>query len=604
MNTFSESDYSDEESDARPIETFTTFTDDPSETESGTESGDEIGASSQQQQLAQENEEDFSQAIAYIESNRALYKEYLEVRKRGEELAVQPPRPGQLVPSVSRRRTFRPIPIERDDMYEQKVKSLLLYMLYKTTGNLDRAKELLRTKAKKWLKYYLSQFLLFGVLPGFLENPSGEGFEQRYFIWTKGEQGLLPRAPQDLAITSNNFSEYVGVLPFEGWSKRHLYTYLSVNIIPTILERLGVSIDMSLFSKMINRKLSAKVMKNLIKLHVENPESLILRDVIDGMKADFESERILGRRTRRFSISDFHVRKLYLVIFDILRKKLIRKKQLLAKMKSVVQPRRESKRFRWQKLCTPGGLDTVFNMEELREVASWENIPEHMFMTKRELCGELAQRFENVINGKKKIESRCVNPQTIMMTDTSDVPPEFFYAYTHNNKVYCDDIRDLQKHFQTSGATHPWDRTPVSEALVRTVDSWYNQLVRKTTIMDDLFTAPGGDYQMSETSLLSSKVADFLSKLNYPNSGQLLIDADTEHTLAFVDALVDEGIMSNQERRMLSAIDNLTQYKLTMIEILMVKIRNDPDMVQVPGARQPLSTVAINLSNVYNEVFN
>ena len=140
----------------------------------------------------------------------------------------------------------------------------------------------------------------------------------------------------------------------------------------------------------------------------------------------------------------------------------------------------------------------------------------------------------------------------------------------------------------------------MSQRLVRNVDIWYNKLLDTTVTMDDLFTEP--EPVMSVSSILSSKATEFVSQLNYPNNVTYFINADLNKIKAFVNELVTEGIMFPAEKARLSIIADATQYKLLLIDILLLKFRNDPAQITLENG-QVLSSLAINTSNIYNNHF-
>jgi WD domain, G-beta repeat len=269
--------------------------------------------------------------------------------------------------------------------------------------------------------------------------------------------------------------------------------------------------------------------------------------------------------------------------------------------KSVVDNKEpyNKKRFKWQNLCVPSKLGQTLDEDELRELASMENIPHSMSLSKRELCTELAQRFQTVIEQKTRIEPKCINVKSIMGEDVNDIAPEFFYTYLHNNKIYCDDIRSLNKHFQTNGAVNPYDRTPLSSKIVKQVKELLTRLERSTITLEDLFVSP---VVVPEKSILSAKLAELGGMLNYPNNPTKFIESDLDRVKTFVDALISESIMTSQEKRVLSIMNDATKYKIQLLEMLMTKIRNDSSQIVLENG-QRLSTIAINLSNVYNNLF-
>jgi uncharacterized cysteine cluster protein YcgN (CxxCxxCC family) len=264
-------------------------------------------------------------------------------------------------------------------------------------------------------------------------------------------------------------------------------------------------------------------------------------------------------------------------------------KKSWGKLRESVQTGKKSERFKWQSLCKPRHFNDVFDMDELRDLALDEGIPQHLFLTKRELCYEFAKRFD---------EPKCINNTSITLTDIHDIPPEFFYSYTHNNKVYCDDIRDLQRHFNTNGEKHPIDRSPVSQDLVNQVNYWFHHLSNTTNSMKDFDSEP---VELPASSILSSKAAAFASLLNYPNNIHHFITADSQTIKRFIEKLIEENLMSRVERAKISVINDITSYKSTLLDMLTLKIKNDPATILV-GDRI-LSTVAINISNVWNEIF-
>ena len=89
--------------------------------------------------------------------------------------------------------------------------------------------------------------------------------------------------------------------------------------------------------------------------------------------------------------------------------------------------------------------------EVLRRWANEYGIPSHdphtqRPKTKRALCAELAQLWDAQMDAQmdthRAVHSTCHNPAGILGENVADIPPEFFYHYTHDDGfVYCDDIR-------------------------------------------------------------------------------------------------------------------------------------------------------------------
>ena len=109
---------------------------------------------------------------------------------------------------------------------------------------------------------------------------------------------------------------------------------------------------------------------------------------------------------------------LYISLFQLKKQRMTYLNRKLRKHATEIQQKHrksETVRFRWQKLCRPTSLQRAFNLDELRDLAAFEGIPEYLFQTKAELCTELAQRFERVIQGKAKVIPKCINTSSLML---------------------------------------------------------------------------------------------------------------------------------------------------------------------------------------------
>lgn len=485
---------------------------------------------------------------------------------------------------------------------------------------------------RKPLVYLIREYLYFGVCPS-LANLVSNGvavdddvvsigdntFQYRYFIWRREGDDKIGHPPSGIGITEINYEEYRKNRT-QGWSRKQLTAFVTTNVIPELLNMTNLRIAFT--NKYYNKRVHFGMHSlNLVTTLYIRFHDQFFNSTVAEIFTSLEQKRIrynqalmrLNQYYDTLRLADFETsllrnagRKMLDTYSSLLELKRQRMRFLNRKLRqhaiTVQQQNRkpETVRFRWQKLCKPTSLQRAFSLDELRDLAAFEGIPEYLFQTKAEICGELAQRFERVIQGKAKVIPKCINTSSLMLTDLADIPPEFFYSYIHNNKIYCDDIRDLYRHFKTQGAKHPIDRTTVSDRLIRNVVYWYQKLNDTTTTMDDLFTEP--EPVLSASSMLTSKATEFVSQLNYPNSVTFFIDADLREMKAFVDELVTENIIFPAERARLNAIDDATQYKLLLIDVLLLKFRNDPAQIRLANG-QTLSSLAINASNVYNNHF-
>jgi len=284
------------------------------------------------------------------------------------------------------------------------------------------------------------------------------------------------------------------------------------------------------------------------------------------------------------------------VIIDSFKKIIITRENLYKKIRNITN---NKDRFKWQSLCSAKKLNDNLTLEDLKNLAIIDNLPGFENKSKRELCLDFAKKFEMMIFNKKDTIPKCINTTSILLTPLEDIPPEFFFSYSHNNKIYCDDIRELYEHLKNS------DKEPISGTLLPTskieqIKDWYEYIKKTANTLDDFNEEI---IPMSISSQVSAKLAQFGSKLNYPNSLELFRNADKEKIELFVTKLFDENIINQSEMRELSAFTDLNQYKLQLLEKLIIKIRNDPQQINVEGQRESLSAIAINISNLYNEVF-
>lgn len=452
--------------------------------------------------------------------------------------------------------------------------------------------------------FYIRQYLYFGICPELMnENERDIQFRKEYFLWQKIDSPT-PRPTRDMILTPENFRQFSnGTVPFLVWTKQHYCTFIYTVILPELYQKLNKRMRSHIGVDWLVENVKSWYLKRIIKDYMKNKDKFFeQRDIQKArlFKCPFNKEQF----KETFEYDSYDLSGVY-YMYELLWKHMCHNRQdaeaLWKKTSEQFIKHKDNTRFTWQKMCSPNYFKQ-YSKEELQEVAALEGIPSHLFLTKRELCGELAKNFSNLIFGKKRIEGQCNNSTTIIAgDDISNIPPEFFYAYSHNGRIFCDDIRDLQKLFASNGNKHPYDNTKLSKFVVNDVNRWHKHLVDTTMSMEDYDAAP--EIQMSNTSLLSSKGALLLSKLNYPNDLRFFISADIEKVKYFITELRNEEIITRQEYMSLSILQNNEQLKLTLIELLVNKINNDPQRITVSGSLEPLSSIAINLSNVYNEIF-
>ena len=433
---------------------------------------------------------------------------------------------------------------------------------------------------------YLKQYVYFGIVPMWLSDAELESQRLKLnynFIWRKEDDADIHSPPLDVLITNDNFFDYRSNNT-QGWSKNQLVTYFETNIVPD-WNALGAHInpESKVFRRLVKNGLKRSTLKKMVSHYIndKDTELQLYKTIIDAEPCNDDDVDNTGT----------HHTWLYLLLCYLHTFRTNLKQKLL----KAVEKSSTTNRFKWSNLCQPDKLGQRFDMDELRELASLEGIPLFLFLTKRELCAELSKRFQTVIEQKLKVQSRCTNTTSILGDELNDIPPEFFYAYEHNNKVYCDDIRYLKQQFDTN-RKNPYDNLPVSTEVVTQVNEWYDHLTRVTNTMEDLFVSPQVQ-GTSEKSVLSSKAAELGNLLNYVNI-TLFLESNKETVDRFVHTLFDEEILTNNELYSLNATGgDLVKYKTQIVELLITKIKHELHN----GAAY--SSIAINTSVVFREIF-
>jgi hypothetical protein len=421
-----------------------------------------------------------------------------------------------------------------------------------------------------------------GLEPEDTLEVNGKTYEYRYFLWIKNDDPNLIPANSEEIITTQNFLNHKLALFDGGWSLLQLKTFVITNILPIILQKaqLNLNIEHPAYKKCISSTFKGKrdlsgLIINFIKTNLDHYDP----------NTNYNSRDLYAIYNRFIRCLKFQQEKV--------RSKLHKRFRKIAERQ---QPKIIS-RFKWMNVCS------VFNQmddEDLYEFAAAERIPYANMMSKREICAELAKKMQERITSVNKLKAQCSNEDSIFtMEPVKDISPEFFYAYKHNNQVYCDDIRDLVTHFRTRGNRHPIDRTPVPPKLVNLIMNEYKYLESITNTMKDLNGSP--EEIISPQSVLTSKATNFTSLLNYPNPTDLFINSDSTLFREFINSLIQEHILSNNEYRNIYAGRDLLDQKTRFLDIITLKIMNDPNQIQTPTGT--LSQLSINTSHVYNETF-
>jgi hypothetical protein len=102
---------------------------------------------------------------------------------------------------------------------------------------------------------------------------------------------------------------------------------------------------------------------------------------------------------------------------------------------------------------------------------------------------------------------------------------------------------------------------------------------------------------MSKSSQLSAKATTFVNLLIHPNDINYFKESDEAIFNEFLMYLEDENIVSEREVSQIFSFDDLIDKKIALVDLLTLKIRNDPYVVD------GISSMSSNITDVYNSVF-
>lgn len=420
-------------------------------------------------------------------------------------------------------------------------------------------------------------------------------YRYTYFLWIRENDPKVQPANPNEVITTSNFDNYAQRFIFDsGWSENQLRTFITTTIMPPILQAAGLSINIEhpVYKQCIRRILSDKNdMGRAIKHYINTNSIEIGQSMTWDMVHNFNLNATRGHP--------------FYILFNLI--KCLRKTQIPVRLNIRDKFKRAAKnamdthyqrRFKWMNLCN---ILNEIPKEDLIELAQIEGVSDVSMLNKRQLCAELSKKYNERINKVHSTKSQCSNQDSVLTLEPiNDIAPEFFYAYTHNNVMYCDDIRQLVKYFDRFGAIHPADRTRLPERLIATIRSEYDKLKRITNHMQD-FNAQEEEPIMSLQSTLTAKSSTFTSLLNYPNPTQLFMDSNSELFNRFINKLKDEFILSRNEISQINSGESLMDKKIRFLDIITLKIINDPEQINTPSGQ--LSSIAINTTHVYNDTF-
>lgn len=460
-----------------------------------------------------------------------------------------------------------------------------------------------------------------------LEYP---GYKWFYFMWIHPDDKNLIKASEDKVFTPSSMTEYNLTNHNFGWTTKQIKTYYNATIVPYILQKYlpEINPNHSKYQSLIKRIYPTKrIMVYLIKHFLQNnnlesllPPSLKVQELLDVIETRSEPlthdelNHILFSLDKRYVTSRCIYLLLKLKIKQMEIKKSLQEKILRIRTRVEEQDLPGKYKYKWERMCAKL---TKLDLEDLRELALVEGITFVHMKSKRELCKELYEKLDRMVEELSSYSKQCQNdfsvltsdnvPKTLQEIDQPDfIKSQYLFTYKHNGLVYCDDIRALYKYINETGKVynrtlneyeymHPDTRSPLSQANVRAITREYNNLVQKIITLHD---ENDETTQLTPEQILSSTSTDFVSKLPYPKDVGLYINSDQDKFEEFISELISIGILSQNEITNIQG--DLISRKIELARLLLQKIEGNTIMTSDGRA---ISESAYDIREIYNEIF-
>lgn len=472
----------------------------------------------------------------------------------------------------------------------------------------------------------------------------GEKYKYAYFIWRREGDPNIRRADKSEIVTRENFKNY-SRFDTIGWSVKQLRTFFATHILPILLKKCNIKINTNLpnYKKIIDNISFKQPLNTLIDEYIRT--NTIPIDMNNVSKIKMEVNRLSNYLE---DISPYDITKdmryhfgLYNFIAALLIQKGIIQKSLQQKIINI-RTRIENKqstrfKYKWQQMCAKL---TKWDIEQLRELAVIENIQNYQIKSKRELCKEFEEILQRKIDDQRhqmiryipdpekprdtkdkqlnelferhiqnnltpneqrhkqrypeQYSQKCQNNDSLLGDDLTDIKPEFFFIYKHNNKIFCDDIRTLYDQvIKRQEINNPYDRTPLSQEVIRSIEKTYNKLKDTMVSLKD----EENEQPIPLQSILTSKTTDLLALFFHHAPMENFLYSDEITFAHFVMYLINDFILSEREALNIINLPDLQSKKIGLVDLLTMKIRTDENVVD------GFSSMASNITDIYNNVF-
>lgn len=204
-------------------------------------------------------------------------------------------------------------------------------------------------------------------------------------------------------------------------------------------------------------------------------------------------------------------------------------------------------------------------------------------VSRENLCDSISILFKNKSLETKNDIQKCKTETSLLGVDLIDIPSIYFYILKENNNLFCGDIREFIKLKR-----NPWTNILITQKELDNINNHYNNL---TLLIDDLDTQDQETIDLSLTNTIRQTMNTVLQKLQYPNNVNFYVESTEEQLNKFIYNITANHIITKNDSFHINNIPNLENKKLTLANVLNLKISSDSKVI------------SIKLEELYNSIF-
>lgn len=229
--------------------------------------------------------------------------------------------------------------------------------------------------------------------------------------------------------------------------------------------------------------------------------------------------------------------------------------------------------YKWQDLC---GVIGNKDRPELINLAKLQGISNSETMSKREICKQLAEKYEKKMLKKGDV-SKCKN-DTTLLGDAIELVPKPLLITLDN---YCFNIIELIEMISKGKTKHPYTNMPLDNVKITTKYNKLKYILRKNKLtLVNILDEIKNNAIMTTESIRLLKGTNILAKLNYTISSTVFVDMiGRDENLNILNTLLNENAlmkikdahdidtMLDEITRLLNIEDSHTETRKAALEV-------------------------------------